>query len=112
MASRTRSAGESFRSIRAMRRDESEVLLSSVTRELSVELLCLPLACLYSRRACRLRAIFCRMQRLQYKFSPSLRARQTPNSESGKDSSHRGHLFNSISVTSANNVTFVSLSQW
>jgi hypothetical protein len=49
------------------------------------------------------------MQRLQYRFRPSLRARHTPNSESGKDSSHRGHLFSSISVTSANNVTFVSV---
>src|SRR5437762_6893850 len=113
MVSRTRSSGESFRSIRAIRRDEREVLLSSASREWStpVELLCLPLACLYSRKACRLKAIFWRIHRLQYKFNPSLRARHTPNSESGKDSSQRGHLFNSISVISANNVTFVSPEQ-
>src|SRR6185436_36788 len=112
MASRTRSSGESFRSIRAIRRDEREVLLSRVTREWSATVeLCLPLACLYSRKACRLKAIFWRIHRLQYRFNPSLRARHTPNSESGKDSSQRGHLFNSISVISANNVTFVSPKQ-
>jgi hypothetical protein len=31
-----------------------------------------------------------------------------PNSERGSDSSHRGHRFNSISLISASNVTFVS----
>jgi hypothetical protein len=36
---------------------------------------------------------------------PSLRARHTPNSDRGSDSSHRGHLFNSTTLTSASLVT-------
>jgi len=59
-ASLTRSAGESLRSIRAIRRELSDVLVSRVSRELSelIVLPCLPLAFLYSRKAWRLSEIF------------------------------------------------------
>src|SRR5438132_10636190 len=45
------------------------------------------------------------MQRLQYRLRPSLRARQMPNCDSGSDSSHLGHLFNSTTLNSAVLVT-------
>src|SRR5712692_7922479 len=67
IASRTRSAGDNFLSIRAIRLGEKPSFASIVTRDRLVAAVvpCLMRALLYSLRACRLRAIFWRMQRLQ-----------------------------------------------
>src|SRR5205807_5104770 len=106
MASRTRSAGDNFLSMRAMRRGEKFNLVSAAVCGLSAVVApCLIRAFLYSRNAWRLCVIFWRMHRLQYRLRPSLRARHMPNSDNGSDSSHLGHLFNSTTLNSAVLVT-------